>query len=89
MPLSGRKNAGRTVLADIGVYGESGVFEKKRILEVEDTKRFPEEHQKETSPPSERFLQWQEARECAAPPISAQRQHLPAVREWYVFLPMK
>ena len=37
----GRKNAGRTVLADIGVYGESGVFEKKRILEVEDTKKIP------------------------------------------------
>ena len=71
-------------------FTESLVFLRKReFWKWKIPKRFPEEHQKETSPPSERFLQWQEARECAAPPISAQRQHLPAVREWYVFLPMK
>lgn len=37
----GRKNAGRTVLADIGVYGETGVPEKKKILEEEDIRRIP------------------------------------------------
>lgn len=37
----GRKNAGRTVLADIGVYGEPGVSEKKKILEEKDIKNLP------------------------------------------------